>query len=130
WGSEHFADEYAKHPPSFRYRYAVLLDMVGGTELRLPQEPNSVTWEDSQPLVKDIWATAGRLGVQEFVPRPSLEAVRDDHIALHDVAKIPACDLLDFSYPYWHTQGDTPEHCSALSLAKVGWVLQEWLRGQ
>jgi hypothetical protein len=46
------------------------------------------------------------------------------------VAKIPACDIIDMKYQYWHTQGDTPEHCSALSVAKVGWVLQEWLRGQ
>ena len=95
-GSEHFADEYVKHPPAFRYRYAVLLDMVGGAELQLPQEPNSVTWDDSRPLVKEIWATAARLGVQEFVPRPGLDPVRDDHLALHDVAKIPACDLIDF----------------------------------
>ena len=130
-GSEYFADDYAKHAPAFRYRYAVLLDMVGGAELRLPQEPNSVTWDDSRPLVKDLWATAARLGVQEFVPRPSPYAVLDDHLALHDVARIPACDLIGMdTYKYWHTQGDTPEHCSALSLAKVGWVLQEWLRGQ
>jgi len=129
-GSEYFANDYVKHPPAFRYHYAVLLDMVGSADLRLPQEPNSVTWDDSRPLVKQIWATAARLGVQEFVARPGLEPIRDDHLALHDVAKIPACDLIDFSYKYWHTQGDTPEHCSALSLAKVGWVLQEWLRGQ
>ncbi len=129
-GSEYFADDYAKHPPAFRYRYAVLLDMVGGAELQLLEEPNSVTWDDSRPLVNDLWATAVRLGVPEFVPRPSLYAVRDDHLALHDVAKIPACDLIgmDTYLKYWHTQGDTPEHCSALSLAKVGWVLQEWLR--
>ncbi len=129
-GSEHFASEYVKHPPAFRYRYAVLLDMVGGIELHLPQELNSATWVDSRPLVNEIWATAARLGVHEFVARPRLDAIRDDHLALHDVAKIPACDLIDFDYKYWHTQGDTPEHCSALSLAKVGWVLQEWLRGQ
>ena len=129
-GSEYFANDYVKHPPSFRYRYAVLLDMVGSTDLRLPEEPNSVTWDDSRPLVKQIWETAARLGVKEFVARPGLDPIRDDHLALHDVAKIPACDLIDFSYQYWHTQGDTPEHCSALSLAKVGWVLQQWLQGQ
>ena len=129
-GSEYFADDYVKHPPAFRYRYAVLLDMVGSAELKLPQELTSATWDDSRPLVKEIWATAARLGVQEFLPWLARDAVRDDHIALHDVAKIPACDLIDFSYRYWHTQGDTPEHCSALSLAKVGWVLQEWLKGQ
>jgi hypothetical protein len=131
-GSEYFANEYVKHPPAFRYRYAVLLDMVSGVDLRLPEEPNSVTWDDSEPLVKEIWGTAARLGVQEFVPRPALSAVSDDHLALHDIAKIPACDLIDFDgyMKYWHTQGDTPEHCSPLSMAKVGWVLQEWLRGQ
>ena len=130
-GSEHFADDYAKHPPPFRYRYAVLLDMVGGAELELPQEPNSTAWDDSRPLVKEIWATAARLKVPEFVPWLGRGAVLDDHIALHDVGKIPSCDLIGMeAYPYWHTQGDTPEHCSALSLAKVGWVLQEWLKGQ
>jgi hypothetical protein len=130
FGSEHFADDYVKHQPAFKYRYAVLLDMVGSTELQLPEEPNSVNWDDSQPLVQQIWATAARLGVREFVPWPGKLAVRDDHLALHDVAKIPSCDLIDFSYKYWHTQGDVPEHCSALSLAKVGWVLQEWLKEQ
>jgi hypothetical protein len=129
WGSEYFANEYARRPPAFRYRYAVLLDMVGGAELQLPQEVNSLSWSDSRPLVKQIWATAARLGVQEFVAQPGFE-VLDDHVALHDVAKIPACDIIDMKYQYWHTQGDTPEHCSALSVAKVGWVLQEWLRGQ
>ena len=33
-GSEHFAKDYAEHPPAFRYRAAVLLDMVGGGELQ------------------------------------------------------------------------------------------------
>jgi len=130
-GSEHFAEKYVKQkqPPATRYRYAVLLDMVSGAGLRLPEEPNSVAWDDSRPLIKEIWATAARLGVQEFVPRPGDEAVLDDHMALHK-AGIPACDLIDFSYKYWHTQDDTPEHCSALSMAKVGWVLHEWLREQ
>ena len=29
----------------------------------------------------------------------------------------------------WHTRGDTADRCSALSLAKVGWVIQVWLEG-
>jgi glutaminyl-peptide cyclotransferase len=129
FGSEEFANDYVKHPPSFKYRYAVLLDMVAGTDLRLPQEAYSASWDDAKPLVKQIWDTAARLRVQEFLPWVGSEAL-DDHIALHNVAKIPACDLIDFSYPYWHTQQDTPEHCSPLSMAKVGWVLQEWLKAQ
>ena len=129
-GSEYFADDYAKHPPAFRYRYAVLLDMVGGAELRLPEEPNSVSWDDSRPLVKQIWATAARLGVQEFVPRPGLRDSRRSHRAARRGQDSGLRSHRYGAYKYWHTQGDTPEHCSALSLAKVGWVLQEWLRGQ
>jgi hypothetical protein len=129
WGSEHFANDYVQYPPAFRYRCAVLLDMVGGAELQLPQELLSASWPDSRHLVEQIWATAARLKVREFIPRPTLEEVRDDHLALHDVAKIPACDIIDFSYKHWHTQADTPENCSPLSLAKVGWVVEEWLRG-
>jgi hypothetical protein len=131
-GSEYFARDYAENPPAFHYRSAVLLDMVGGEELNLPQDLVSVSWSDSRPLVDEICATAARLGVREFVPRSSVEAIRDDHLALHDVGKIPSCDLIGMAayQKYWHTQDDTPEHCSALSLAKVGWVLREWLRKQ
>jgi len=130
-GSEHFANEYVKEKsPTVRYRYAVLLDMVCGANLRLPEELSSLSWDDSRPLIMGIWATAARLGVREFVPEWGEEAIRDDHLALHNIARIPACDLIDFTYKYWHTRDDTPEHCSALSMAKVGWVLREWLREQ
>jgi hypothetical protein len=132
WGSEHFAKDYADHPPAFRYRAAVLLDMVGGAELQLPKDFYSMSWKDSAPVVDEIWATAARLGVREFVARSSFDEIRDDHVALHELGKMPACDLIDvgFMEKQWHTRDDTPEHCSALSLAKVGWVLREWLKKQ
>ncbi len=132
WGSEYFAKDYANHPPAFKYRAAVLMDMVGGTQLQLLKDFNSMSWKDSAPIVNGIWATAAKLGVREFADRSSLDAISDDHVALHDLGKIPSCDLIDVSFmeKQWHTQADTPDHCSALSLAKVGWVLREWLRKQ
>jgi glutaminyl-peptide cyclotransferase len=126
-GSTHFAREYAAAPPQTPYQWGVLLDMVGDAELHLFQEENSATWPDTRPLVNAIWSTARQLGVREFVARTG-SYVRDDHLPLHDIAGLPVCDLIDFDYPYWHTQQDVPEHCSALSLAKVGWVLEEWLK--
>jgi hypothetical protein len=126
-GSEHFARVYAKNPPPYRYRWGVLLDMVGDADLQIYQERYSMSWNDTRPLVEEIWATARRLGVKEFIPRKKY-AIRDDHLALHDIGKIPACDVIDYDYPPWHTQGDVPERCSALSLAKVGWVIREWLK--
>lgn len=126
-GSEYFARWYVKQKPPYRYRWGVLLDMVGDADLQLYQERNSMWWKDTRPLVEQIWATAARLGVREFIAEKKHE-VRDDHLSLHDIARIPACDIIDFDYPAWHTQADTPEQCSPLSLAKVGWVLREWLK--
>lgn len=135
-GSEHFAKQYVAKPTAYQYRWGVLLDMVGEVNLSIYQEQNSVTWRDTRPLVKEIWATAARLGIDEFVPRVGY-LVRDDHLPLRNIAKIPTCDIIDFTDSfgqvppeYWHTTDDTPRRCSGSSLAKVGWVVYEWLRGQ
>jgi len=126
-GSEYFARDYRRQRPPYRYRWGVLLDMIGDADLQIYQERNSMWWRDVRPLVEDIWSTARRLGVREFIPRKKHE-VRDDHLPLHNIGGIPICDIIDFDYPPWHTQGDTVDKCSALSLAKVGWVIREWLK--
>jgi hypothetical protein len=135
-GSTWFARQYARQPPEHKYRWGVLLDMVADSDLTVYQERHSMSWPDTRPLVKDIWATAARLGVDEFVPRVGY-IVRDDHLPLRNIAKIPTCDIIDFvdswgQIPpgYWHTTMDTPQRCSPSSLVKVGWVVYEWLRGQ
>jgi len=125
-GSEHFARAYAEDPPPYRYRWGVLLDMIGDANLQVYQERFSIGWEDTRPLVEEIWSTARRLGVDEFIARPKHE-VLDDHTKVHDIGGIPCCDVIDFDYAPWHTRADTPARCSALSLAKVGWVIREWL---
>jgi hypothetical protein len=128
-GSERFASTYAQSPAKHRYRWGVLLDMVGDKDLQLFQEAHSVEWADTRPLVAEIWGLAARLGVREFSPRVG-HRVLDDHIKLHDVGGIPTCDIIDYDFPAWHTEQDVPGSCSALSLAKVGWVVEEWVRGQ
>jgi glutaminyl-peptide cyclotransferase len=134
-GSEYFSREYVERPKPYHYRAAVLLDMVGAKDLHLYEEGNSISWQDSRPLVEQLWATAARLGVREFIPRQKNDGAcvtEDDHLRLHDLAGIPSCDLIDEDYMEhgqpWHTRGDTPDKCSALSLAKVGYVLNEWLK--
>ena len=132
-GSEHFARDYVANPPGYRYRWGVLVDMIGDAELQIYREVNSMSWPETRPLVLDIWNTARQLGVREFI-NVNRHTVRDDHLALRNIARIPTCDIIDFDYPrprgpsYWHTTRDVPENCSALSLAKVGWVLVEWLK--
>ncbi len=126
-GSEHFATDYANNPPEHKYVWGVLLDMVGDADLQIYLEANSYRWRESRPMLQGIWSTAARLGVREFVPRVRHE-VNDDHLQLRNIAKIPSCDIIDFDYPYWHTENDIARHCSGASLAKVGWVVYEWLR--
>jgi Zn-dependent M28 family amino/carboxypeptidase len=50
----------------------------------------------------------------------------DDHIPFVE-AGVAAVDLLDLNYgpdnSYWHTEKDTLEHCSPLSLTIVGRVV-------
>ncbi|MCO6042600.1 M28 family peptidase [Aeoliella sp. ICT_H6.2] len=140
-GSTYFARQYRENPPQHRYKWGVLMDMVGDKKLELMQEKFSMTWPDTRPLVLDIWNTAARLGVKEFVPRTKRGRdqgfIRDDHVPLRNIARIPTCDIIDADYPdapfgaagsYWHTEQDLPKHCSGESLAKVGWVVLEWLK--
>ncbi|MCA9148087.1 MAG: M28 family peptidase [Planctomycetales bacterium] len=132
-GSRYFAESYVRSPPAYRYRGAILLDMVGDKHLNLPQEHHSATWRDTRGMTQSIWKTAQQMGVREFIPRRGYQ-LRDDHLMLHDIAKIPACDIIDFDYgppgqrvSYWHTREDTPDKCSGESMAKVGWVVWTWL---
>ena len=103
--------------------------MVGDANLKIYQEKTCTAWRDTRPLVKEIWATAAKLGVKEFIPSVGYK-VGDDHLPLRNTAKIPTCDIIDFDYLPWHTSNDTPQHCSGSSLAKVGWVIYQWLQDQ
>ena len=106
--------------------------MVGDAELQIYRELNSMRRSQQRQLVNDIWGVARELGVREFVARAGHE-IRDDHLALNNVARIPTIDIIDFDYPspaaaelLAHDAGHARK-CSALSLAKVGWVLKTWL---
>ena len=123
-GSEYFATWYRDHPPEYRYVCGVLLDMVGGKRLRIYQERNSVRLAGK--VTQSVWDTAKQMRVKEFIPRVKHE-VRDDHLPLNQIARIPTCDLIDFDYSAWHTTKDLPSACSGESLATVGNVLLQWL---
>ncbi|MDP1564529.1 MAG: M28 family peptidase [Pirellulaceae bacterium] len=131
-GSIHFAEQYVRSPPEHRYRAGVLIDMIADRTLELYYEKNSLKY--AGPLTKQIWLKAQKLGIKDFVAKEKHE-VRDDHIPLNEIAKIPTTDLIDFDYPsmtskesYWHTQKDTVDKCSPLSMAKVGVVILEWAK--
>ncbi|MCC6511451.1 MAG: M28 family peptidase [Pirellulaceae bacterium] len=133
-GSIHFAQQVAAGLMPGKYRKGVVVDMVADKQLSIYRETYSMQYAES--VVKEIFAAAKRVGVNDFIPRNRHEG-RDDHLPLNQIAKIPTVDLIDFDYPkpgsrdnYWHTEKDVPENCSGDSLRKVADVLLEWLKSQ
>jgi acetylornithine deacetylase/succinyl-diaminopimelate desuccinylase-like protein len=126
-GSKEFARAYVEdieaRRKSDRYVAGLVLDMVGGRKLQINQEPHSLNL--APDLVRDVWAVARQVDAKGFHLRVGRE-VLDDHLALNN-AGIPAIDLVDFDYAYWHKADDLPKNCSADSLAEVGRVVTAWL---
>lgn len=99
----------------------ILVDMVGDSDLQVFYEGNS-----DLVLARDIWATAARLGYgQWFVPEARY-TLMDDHVPFLRRG-VPAIDIIDFDYAYWHTVSDTADKVSPRSLEMVGRVLLEYL---
>ena len=95
--------------------------MVGDRDLDLYLEHNSNT-----ALAQKIWELAGELGYGDlFIPEYKY-TILDDHIPFIEKG-IPAVDIIDFDYPYWHTTEDTIDKVSAESLQVVGETLWAWI---
>lgn len=135
-GSIYFARQYAAQLERGKiaapYLAGVLLDMVGDRELQLYYERNS--WNYAREVTVEIWSTARQLGIDAFQPRLR-HVIRDDHLPLNQIAKIPTTDIIDFDYPrpgfrhqsYWHTREDTLDKISGRSLVAVVYVVHSWL---
>jgi len=103
---------------------AVIVDMVGDADLNLYLERNS-----DAALTAEIWAQAAALGNgKNFIAALKHDLI-DDHIPFLE-AGIPAVDIIDFDYPYWHTAADTADKVSAQSLQAVGETLWAWIESQ
>jgi glutaminyl-peptide cyclotransferase len=115
-GSTHMAQHLTVRPEAM-----ILVDMIGDADQQIYFERNS-----DGPLSARIWAVAASLGYgQYFIPLPR-HSMLDDHIPF--IARgIPAVDIIDFDYPYWHTTEDTADKVSPDSLERVGHTLQVFL---
>ena len=116
-GSRAFVENYAYLDPEA----VVILDMVGDANLNLYFEQNS-----DPALRAEIWESAAALGYAENFIAEEKFTLLDDHTPFLE-AGLPAVDIIDFDYPYWHTAADTADKVSAESLQKVGETLLHWL---
>ncbi len=115
-GSQAFVNALTDHPDA-----AIIVDMIGDSDLNIYQERNS-----DVALTQEIWAIAQSLEYSnEFISQYK-HSMLDDHTPFLR-AGIPAVDIIDFDYPYWHTTQDTPDKVSATSLQIVGDTLLKFL---
>lgn len=101
----------------------VIVDMIGDQDLNIYKEHNS----DVQ-IMDELWSIAKDLGYQKQWINEYKYRMIDDHIPFKQRG-IPAVDLIDFDYPYWHTTSDTLDKISAQSLEIVGKTLYIWITG-
>ena len=100
----------------------VLVDFVADRDLSIPREAGS-----SRPLWARLRASATAVGAGRVFPNRTGRTVLDDHVP-YMAAGVPAIDVIDFDYPYFHTPEDTLDKVSPRSLDLVGETLVELLR--
>lgn len=117
-GSSYYAAHMDVEPDA-----VVIVDMIGDADLQLPRERNS-----TPELVDELWSVGRELGYEAFLDRQGYSII-DDHTPFLRRG-VPAVDIIDFDYPYWHTKEDTLDKVSANSLMAVGHTVETWLEAE
>ena len=115
-GAEYFANNLLEAPKA-----VIIVDMIGDKDLQIYKEKNS-----DHGLNDEIWKKADHLGYGEIFINQSKYAMIDDHAPFLNKG-IPSALLIDFDYPYWHTNVDTLDKVTGRSMAIVGNVLIKWI---
>jgi Zn-dependent M28 family amino/carboxypeptidase len=115
-GSTYFAQSLEIKPAM-----VVIVDMIGDKDLHLYYEVNS-----TPEIREEIWKVAEDLGFNDvFIPEEKYR-ILDDHIPFLERG-IPAVDIIDFDYPYWHTTLDTYDKVSPDNIRIVSDVIFQWI---
>jgi glutaminyl-peptide cyclotransferase len=115
-GSTYMAQNLEVEPQAM-----ILVDMIGDADQQLYYEGYS-----DPELRAEIWELAASLGYGDvFIPEVR-HYMLDDHRPFLDRG-IPAVDIIDFDYAYWHTVEDTADKAAPESLERVGRTLEAWL---
>jgi len=100
----------------------IVIDMIGDADLNIYREKNS-----DASLTDTLFEIASGLGYsKQFINREKYD-MQDDHIPFIRQG-IPAADLIDFDYPWWHTSDDTADKLSEESLQAVFNVLSSYIQ--
>ena len=123
-GSTHYARSLLKQNRLSWPYWVLVLDMIGDKDLQIFKETYSM--KGSNHFLDKIYSIAEKQKVASFRPI-SKYTIYDDHYPFYKIG-IPASLLIDFDYPYWHTQEDTLDKCSSESMFSVFSVLVETIQ--
>jgi Zn-dependent M28 family amino/carboxypeptidase len=115
-GARHYVSTLQVQPKA-----VIVVDMIGDRELNIYKELNS-----DPELTSQIWEVARGLGYEDYFIDEPKHTILDDHVPFIE-SGIPAVDIIDIEYPYWHTSQDTLDKISPNSLAVVGETLLQWI---
>ena len=124
-GAQYWAANCPKQQAK-KYRFGILLDMVGGQGAQFYKEGMSVQYAPN--IVDKVWRAAQIVGFGSMFPAQTGGNITDDHIPVNRVAKIPCIDIIPYypdcqqsSFgPTWHTVLDDMEHIDRNTLQAVG----------
>ena len=127
-GSQYWADNVKSVVSDInKYKYGILLDMVGGNECSFLKEAFSMMYANS--VVDKIWSTAKRLGYDNYFVDQTGGGITDDHIQVNKVG-IPCADIIAsdvqgrLCFPMtWHTKNDNIQNINVNTLKAVGQTL-------
>ncbi len=122
YGSRELAARLSNSSELTRVKAVILADIVGEVtaKLDIKREGDSTKW------LKDIiWGTAKRLGYGQYFLEEETP-IDDDHKPFLKRG-VPAVDIIDLDYQWWHTPEDSLDKVSAKSLGIVGHVILESL---
>lgn len=124
-GSQLFAMQYPNR--SGRYRFGILLDMVGAPDAVFPREIYSMQY--AQNYVELVWRKALALGYGRYFVDKMAYPITDDHYYLNR-AGIPCIDIIHYDSHnaagfanWWHTREDNIQNVDKSTLQAVGEVV-------
>jgi Zn-dependent M28 family amino/carboxypeptidase len=122
-GSQYWARN--PHIPNYRARYGILLDMVGASNPYFSKESTSL--EYAPDILTKVWATAKRIGYQDYFVDTRTGGILDDHVYINQILGIPTIDIIHYNdrtstgfFEHWHTTKDDLNAIDKHSLKIVG----------
>lgn len=127
-GSQLWATNYSNPQSAVRYKFGIVLDMVGAPDAVFPREMYSTNYAANYQ--QQIWRSAEQLGYGALFSNQQSYPITDDHYYINYLAGIPTVDIIHYDmrnatgFPFWwHTRQDNMDNVSKSTLQAVGEVV-------